>query len=597
MTTRSHRSFERFFLDEHPGLVAFGMAWTGDQAAARNLAQEALTRAHRSWTTVELLDLPGAWVRRVLIDLLIDHHRDGVRRGRLAEQLAPVAPPDPSDAAGGAWWPAVRTLPATERAMVTLHCLEDMSIAAVAEILEVKPGTVKASHVRAGETLRAALGEDQLDAMGRAAAAQLRAEARAVANSADALRAVLAEIATPTTPVVVTSSVEPLAPGRRRPNRARPAVALAIAALVAGGYLLISRVGGTFEIATPTGQRAGPGSPAPIGSGASPTSDNPPAPDAPASSPGSSSPGSSAPGSTTAGSTPAGSTTAGSTLPLDSTVPGAAAPGGRHLVVPAVPPASVDDVAALLPEPAPPPERTYRSTSESESAPVLHQTWIRADASEHITAVVQIESRFDDPPSLPDSRPVDVPGWASAAIGPSAGDEAQILLANGNDHVSVSTYGLGDAVTIDLARSLVTEHDDHWVSPLLAGTGWIELERSWTSGFAVRTLTTVDEHLGVETEFGVSRGLTLLQRLPDEAQLDTLTLVDVAGSPAILARGTSSGLVMLRGDGTTVLLGSHDAEADLVAWAETLTDVGVTRWESSAQPWPPDADGCQRVFC
>ena len=151
-------AFERFFLDEHPKLVALGLAWTGDRDVARDLAQETLTRAFRSWSTVELLDLPGAWARRVMINLLIDHRRRLERDGRVAEQLGAPSPAAGPDVSGDVWWRAVRALPDRERAAVTLHYLEDLTIAAVAEILEVQPGTVKASLSHAREKLRAVLG-------------------------------------------------------------------------------------------------------------------------------------------------------------------------------------------------------------------------------------------------------------------------------------------------------------------------------------------------------------------------------------------------------------------------------------------------------
>ena len=151
-------AFERFFLAEHPKLVALGLAWTGDRDTARDLAQEALTRAFRAWSTVEMLDLPGAWVRRVMINLLIDHRRSAERQLRLVERLDPPLPVSPPDVSGDAWWRAVRSLPDRERAAVTLHYLEDLPIATVAEILEVQPGTVKASLSHARDKLRTTLG-------------------------------------------------------------------------------------------------------------------------------------------------------------------------------------------------------------------------------------------------------------------------------------------------------------------------------------------------------------------------------------------------------------------------------------------------------
>lgn len=151
-------AFEDFFLVEHPKLVALGLAWTGNRDVARDVAQEALTRAFRDWDRVGALDVPGAWVRRVAINLLIDNRRDDGRRLRLVDRLghADGVLPGPAPSTDD-WWRAVRALPDRERAAVTLHYLEDLPVATVAEILDVTPGTVKASLSHAREKLRAAL--------------------------------------------------------------------------------------------------------------------------------------------------------------------------------------------------------------------------------------------------------------------------------------------------------------------------------------------------------------------------------------------------------------------------------------------------------
>lgn len=151
------RPFEAFFVAEHVKLVALGLAWTGDRHAARELAQEALTRAYADWGRVQRLEAPGAWVRRVAINLLIDHQRQARRQLRLLERLD-ANPTTEVDLVNGAWWRAVRDLPDRERAAVTLHYVEDLAIAEVAAILEIAPGTVKATLSHARDKLRAALG-------------------------------------------------------------------------------------------------------------------------------------------------------------------------------------------------------------------------------------------------------------------------------------------------------------------------------------------------------------------------------------------------------------------------------------------------------
>ena len=57
----------------------------------------------------------------------------------------------------------MRALPDRERAAVTLHYLEDLPIAVVAEILEVAPGTVKSSLSHARRKLRIALTDQEAE--------------------------------------------------------------------------------------------------------------------------------------------------------------------------------------------------------------------------------------------------------------------------------------------------------------------------------------------------------------------------------------------------------------------------------------------------
>jgi RNA polymerase sigma-70 factor (ECF subfamily) len=157
---RGTAAFEQFFLGEHTKLVAIALGWTGDRDTAREVAQEALVRAHRDWEKVRTLDRPGAWVRRVLINLLIDQRRRVQRERGLVERLGPPAAVDAPSADDRRWWAAVRALPDRQRAVVTLHYLEDLPIADVAAILDIAPGTVKSTLSHARDNLRAALSSE-----------------------------------------------------------------------------------------------------------------------------------------------------------------------------------------------------------------------------------------------------------------------------------------------------------------------------------------------------------------------------------------------------------------------------------------------------
>lgn len=146
-------AFDVFFRAEYPKLLALGRALAPD--AAHDLAQEALIRACRDWATVAEYDIPGAWVRRVMLRLVADHHRSRRRRERMVMRFGTT-----SGVSGGAvssdveidderWFDAVRALPERQAGVVALHYIDQLSVAEVAAILEIAPGTVKSSLSRA----------------------------------------------------------------------------------------------------------------------------------------------------------------------------------------------------------------------------------------------------------------------------------------------------------------------------------------------------------------------------------------------------------------------------------------------------------------
>jgi len=145
--------FDGFFRVEYPKLVAVALGLTGSYDTACELAQEALLRCHRSWDRVSAMDIPGAWVRRVLLNLATDLHRSAQRATRRAALVTHHAVTELGDPVVDGWWSAVRALPDLQRAVVVLHYVEDRSVADVAAVLGVAEGTVKTSLSRARSTL------------------------------------------------------------------------------------------------------------------------------------------------------------------------------------------------------------------------------------------------------------------------------------------------------------------------------------------------------------------------------------------------------------------------------------------------------------
>jgi RNA polymerase sigma-70 factor, ECF subfamily len=149
--------FEGFFRASHPRLVAIALPLTGDVDAARDLAQEALLRAYRAWPKVSSLDQPGAWTRRVLLNLAVDvsrrRRRESTANSRAVQPESAGSDVAEISAVDDSFWLAVRALPALQRSSVVLHYVDDMSVVDVAAVLEVSEGTVKTSLHRARQTL------------------------------------------------------------------------------------------------------------------------------------------------------------------------------------------------------------------------------------------------------------------------------------------------------------------------------------------------------------------------------------------------------------------------------------------------------------
>lgn len=153
-------SFDSFFLREYRPMVALAAATTGDHSIAEDLAQEAMRRAYRRWPTVGAYDKPGAWLRRVTINLAVS-----ARRRRQSEVAATLrfgrervrTMPEPA-ATHAPVWDAVGLLPRNQRAAVALHYLEDRSVADIAEILGCAPATARVHLHRGRVQLRSLLG-------------------------------------------------------------------------------------------------------------------------------------------------------------------------------------------------------------------------------------------------------------------------------------------------------------------------------------------------------------------------------------------------------------------------------------------------------
>jgi RNA polymerase sigma-70 factor, ECF subfamily len=158
----SNASFEDLYRRELPSMVALGTTLTGSREAGVDLAHEAMVRAYRDWAKVGNLDRPGAWIRRVLINLAVDHTRRRSRERRALARLQPSPAVELRDPVSARFWAAVRALPERQRAAIALHYLDDLSVDGIAEVLEVSAGTIKTSLFKARQSLARTLRAEEV---------------------------------------------------------------------------------------------------------------------------------------------------------------------------------------------------------------------------------------------------------------------------------------------------------------------------------------------------------------------------------------------------------------------------------------------------
>lgn len=429
------------------------------------------------------------------------------------------------------------------------------------------------------------MNDHDLDALGRRAAAALRAEADATADSREALGRLLAGQEPTNAAPTLTATTTPRAGGSSA-RRWRVLTAAAVLVTIVVGLAWLARSGsGTIDIVGP-----GPGT----GSGAPrPTAATTSSPDTTTDPAASSAPGSGAPSSSaTATSVPAVGPT---------TTPGTSDPDPPDPLAGITPPVSataptIDDVPTLLPAATADPERTVERDSESGPLPAtLSQLWVRAAPDGRVDAVVQLTTRLAPASPAPGGDLVIVAGWPDARRYDSDPGSVFASLVAPTGVVDVRAYGLDEQVMLDIAAEL-RPGATGWASTTLATAPWLSVDSTWSTGSATRALVSLEPRDGdVDSEVAVLSGSSMADAAP--GFLDTtVDVVEVRGRTGLLFRGGVSALIVRHDDTTVVRLASRDPDADLVSGAESLVEVDRADWDAAAG-LTVDVDGCIGFFC
>ena len=135
-----------------------------DPAAAEDLTQETFVRAYKARHRYKPTAPPGAWLRRIGVNLAISY----LRRQKLARFLpgrlyvAPSSREYDQAEARDVVTKALAGLSPKLRAAVVLHYYEDMTREEIAVVLGVPAGTVASRIAKAVAIMRKATGSDQV---------------------------------------------------------------------------------------------------------------------------------------------------------------------------------------------------------------------------------------------------------------------------------------------------------------------------------------------------------------------------------------------------------------------------------------------------
>jgi RNA polymerase sigma factor (sigma-70 family) len=130
----------------------------GDQAAAEDVAQEALTRAYVHWPRLD--ERREGWVVTTAVNIVLDGFRRDRRWRRFHADTAATLPTTVDDPDQGQRIDLQRllaALPRRQRQVAVLRYLEDRPVKEVADLLGCSTGTVKRHAARAANALRDAL--------------------------------------------------------------------------------------------------------------------------------------------------------------------------------------------------------------------------------------------------------------------------------------------------------------------------------------------------------------------------------------------------------------------------------------------------------
>ena len=156
MNAAEEEAFREYVEARTPALIRTAYLLCGDWHRAEDGVATAVVKLYTSWRRARRADHLDAYVRRIVVNTILDERRRGWRREHATGDV-PDRPGGHDDADADRRTDLRRLLdrlPARQRAVLVLRFYDDLSIEQTAEALGTTPGAVKSLTVRALNAIR-----------------------------------------------------------------------------------------------------------------------------------------------------------------------------------------------------------------------------------------------------------------------------------------------------------------------------------------------------------------------------------------------------------------------------------------------------------
>jgi RNA polymerase sigma-70 factor, ECF subfamily len=151
------QDFDLFCRQHYPAVYRAALMLSSKKEIAEDATQEAFSRAFARWGMARQQWSAG-WVMTTALNLCRRHLKDSRRVGREGSH-EPGEVPGPTPQRADLLF-ALRELPARQQQVVILHYFGDLSVHAVAELMNLTDGTVKSYLFRSRTTMKQSLSID-----------------------------------------------------------------------------------------------------------------------------------------------------------------------------------------------------------------------------------------------------------------------------------------------------------------------------------------------------------------------------------------------------------------------------------------------------